>query len=136
MPSTCQTKSAMMLVAALLVAPLLLGACGGGDDDTAAPARGDDSETPVSAETGANRDASEPSDSEASRVPGLGMAATKLRVRLFAEDVEVVGSTIHVYAKERDENTTGEDAECIIAAQEVPEGATVVIHRGGIETTC
>ena len=128
------------IAVALFAALLLLGACGG-DDDTPAPARGDDSENPASAETGDDSGAddggadSEPSSSEASDVPGLRLAAIALRVALLAEEVEVDGNTIHVYARERDENVTKE-GECLIAAQTVPEGATVVIHRGGTETTC
>lgn len=121
------------IVVALFTALLLLGACGG-DDDTTAPARGDDSETPASTETGDDSEVdSEPSGSEASDVPGLRMAAIELKAKLLAEEVEVDGNTIHVYAKERDVNVTG---ECLIATQAVPEGAKVVIHHGGTETTC
>lgn len=136
MTTTSFVASRGRVAVALFAALLLLGACGG-DDDTPAPAGGDDSETPASADTGDDSGAdAELSGSESSDVPGLGTAAIALRVRLFAEEVEVVGNTIHVYARERDENVTDEGAECLIAAQTVPEGATVVIHRGGTETTC
>lgn len=53
-------------------------------------------------------------------------------MRLLAEEVEIDGNTIHIYVK-RDVNVTG---ECLIAAQTVPEGATVIIHGDGTETTC
>lgn len=122
------------IVVALFTTLLLLGACGG-DDDTTAPARGDNSATPASTETGDDSEVdSEPSSSEASDVPGLRMAAIDLKVRLLAEKVEVDGNTIHVYARE--DGIVHGEGSCLIAAQAVPEGATVVIHQGGTETTC
>lgn len=121
------------IAGALFTALLLLGACGG--DDATAPSKGDDSATPASTETENDSEVdSEPSRSEVSDVPGLRMAAIDLKVKLLAKYVDVDGNTIHVYARE--DGVVHGEGSCLIAAQAVPEGATVVIHQGGTETTC
>ena len=147
--STFASKS--RIAVALFAGLSLLGACGG-DDDTAAPAMGADSENPTSVETGDSRSDSENptsvetggdsrSDSESSSSddsdvsPRMKTAANALRVSLLAEDAEVEGNTIHVYFKDRG-GATDAGAECQTAAHLVPDGATVVIHKGGTETTC
>lgn len=134
--TTSKFASKSRIAVALFAGLSLLGACGG-DDDTAAPTRGADSENPMSAETGGDsRSDSESSSSDDSDVPPrMRTAAKALRVALLAEDAEVEGNTIHVYVKDRSGATDG-GAECLAAARFVPDGASVVIHKGGTETTC
>ena len=63
----------------------------------------------------------------------LGAAATGLKVALMAEDVEVEGTTIHVYLEDGARVPGG---PCTVALATVPDEATVVIHQDGEETTC
>ena len=162
--STFASKS--RIAVALFAGLSLLGACGGDDDTAAPAMGADsenptsvetgdsrsDSENPTSVETGDSRSDSENptsvetggdsrSDSESSSSddsdvsPRMKTAANALRVSLLAEDAEVEGNTIHVYFKDRG-GATDAGAECQTAAHLVPDGATVVIHKGGTETTC
>lgn len=62
----------------------------------------------------------------------LSAAAAGLKAGLMAEDVEVEGTTVHVYL----EDGKWVPGACTLARGVLPDGATAVIHQDGEETVC
>lgn len=65
----------------------------------------------------------------------LEAVVSGIEVAMEPEEVEIDGSTLHVYLAE-DNAKVPAGTECIILESVLPDGATAVVHRDGTETTC
>lgn len=65
----------------------------------------------------------------------LESVVSGIEVAMEPEKVEIEGTVLHVYLAE-DNAKVPAGTECIILTSVLPDGATAVVHRGGVDTDC